>query len=914
MLRPSHSDTVRMIRPTRMSGAPGVRLLFACVTLVPLLGLGWLAVSDVADASEQVDRTERLAERAGHVDASIHAQALIAAEQYWAHAVASVIEFELPLDLISDLSGLDLETSYAEAQLRVDVAVAENHVLQGEAGEQLREARTLVRPGTENVVISAAYRRVAATVAASINDDLDEIRAQASGVRNATELTHSVTILELSVELRAAVSRMTEAYFSYRFPLVSDPSDEAKVLLQALIGYESDLDDLRLIVPDVSPLKPLWMSVDADPDVVAFFGRVEALTTGVLTSGAEAPSPGLALADVASEADAFLGSMDAVDRHVDFVAAASAEVVEQSEVVRSEAAASRNRIVAFSLGLGTAALVAVAGASLWIVRPLRRMASVVAKLREGELGGRVREAGPAEVRAAARALNEAVESMSVAERMATALAERDLQSPSLQLETTGRLGASLREAVSALATSMAEREDFRERLAHEATHDGLTGIANRLDTMAHLGQAIGRFQRSDKELAVLFVDVDGFKSVNDTHGHAAGDQVLRTIAKRVQEAIRVGDHVGRIGGDEFVLVAEPIDDLETALRLAARVLDAIAEPLSFNGMSLTISASIGVALATQSSSPEELLRDADLALYAAKAEGRARVKFCDAVLKARQQQLVTTEKALERAIEADELELHFQPIVDALSAELCSVEALLRWPQPLGGFAPPSEFIPIAERSHLILDVDRWVLRAIAIQLREWDGHAQLGAITASVNISARHLSVPSLVEEVLEPLRSCGVDPGRLTIEITETALLEDLDQAVLSLSLLRAEGVRVAIDDFGTGYASLAHLRRLPIDILKIDQSFVAGLDRNDDRSLVQLTIDTGHLLGASITAEGVETESQARQLTDMGTDLLQGFGVGRPMPAEQLDQWVAGKKASGASAWTAPTRIRTAHELLG
>ncbi|MEE9417230.1 MAG: sensor domain-containing phosphodiesterase [Acidimicrobiales bacterium] len=861
------------------------------VALVPLLGLGSLAAADVADAKTQVDRTLQIAEITPHLDQAIQTEVLVDVESYWAHALAAIHQLGLSPAVLIEITGLDVELEYLRAQERVDDALSKIQLSKSDL-EKIERARAAVRPGADNNVIETAYDEVESVAAAAIDSDIREIERLVGGVRNADELTNAVDVLVLSTKLRESVSKMTEAYFGARFEMRGAPSSkEVIVLLQHRLTFRSNLASLKLIIPEGSDLKPLWSEVDSDPRVVAFFTRVDELTAGIALAGSADSRmvTGIPADDLSGEVTAFLESLDAVSRHVDFVEASLIDVLDRSAAVHSRAQESRNRTLAFTLGLGLAALIAVVAASLWIVRPLRQMAAVVAELRDGHFGDSVREAGPAEVRDAARALNEAVESMSVAEKMATALAERDLDSPAFDVATTGRLGSSLREAVSALATSIAEREEFRERLAHEASHDGLTGVANRSETMTHLGQALGRFHRSDRQLALFFIDVDGFKSVNDTHGHLVGDEVLRTIAKRTRDATRLGDHVGRIGGDEFVVIAEPIADLAAAIELADRVLETISQPLTSNEVSFEISASIGVAFATPDSTPEGLLRDADLALYEAKAEGRCRVSFCDDDLKARQQSFVTIEQELRQAIRNDELELHFQPIVDSLSGVVSSVEALLRWPQPTGKFLPPGIFIPVAERSDLILAVDRWVLHSIAEQLSDWDDDPTVGSLTASVNISARHLSVPSLVEEVLGPLRSWNVDPARLTIEITETALLDDLDQAAATLTTLRSAGLRIAIDDFGTGYASLAHLRRLPIDILKIDQTFVAGLAEMDDRSLVQLTIDTGHLLGASIVAEGVETESQARQLTEMGTDLLQGFGLGMPMAEEDLRAWI-------------------------
>ncbi|NNF55211.1 MAG: sensor domain-containing phosphodiesterase [Acidimicrobiales bacterium] len=872
--------------------APGVRVVFAAVVLLPLLGLGWLANSDVREANDLVGRTVRIDELTARVADSLHAEALLAEESYWAQAGTSLGELGISSGLIRGISDLDVTANFLDAQNRVDAALAEGDFAAG-LSDQLTRARQETEPSAEP---SVGYESAARILSESIAADLAEIRSLARAIPDAGHLTDTVELLELSVDLRASISGMTQSYFSVNFPTDDDVRLETEQLFQYYVQYEADVRAVSESLQEEGEPRMLWAEIESDPDVVAFFGRV-----GNLTRSLFAPDPSTPVIDSealsvpgGSSTDAFVGSLVAVSRHEQFVDAVTEDVRSQSGLVRSNAEQARNRRLLFVFGLGAVASLGVVGASLWIVVPLRRMAIVVAQLREGRQAGRVREAGPSEVRAAARALNEAVESMGVAEQMAMALARRDLDSPAFAVATSGRLGASLRDAVSALASSIADREEFRERLAYEATHDGLTGVANRANTMKHLGQALGRFDRGDQELAVMFIDIDGFKTVNDVHGHAVGDVVLRTVADRVSAAMRLGDHVGRLGGDEFVVIAEPIADLETAMGLANRVLQGLCQPFTTHGVSLSLSASIGVTLATVNSTPEDLLRDADLALYEAKGQGRSRVVFCDEVLKDRTESRITTEKALKRAIANDELEFHFQPILNAETGQLTSVEALLRWRLPDGTYCPPSEFIPLAERSELILAVDKWVLSEAAEQLLAWSTDPMLSALGVSVNVSALHLSEPTLAETVLRPLRELSIDPQRLTVEVTETAFLDDLDLAAATLRTLRDAGVRIAIDDFGTGYASLAHLRRLPVDILKIDHSFVDGLGRADDRTLVQLTIETGHLLGASIIAEGVETAEQARQLLEMGTDFLQGYGLGRPMPAREFVEWAKNRRS--------------------
>ncbi|MDH3753136.1 MAG: EAL domain-containing protein [Acidimicrobiia bacterium] len=871
-----------------------MRLLFVAVALVPIVGLGWLSTGLVADASQQSEKAAEISMTASRLNQAIRLQADITAESLWANALASSSAMGIPLELVAEITGVDVEAEYRAAILETDSSI-DVRLFPG-TEVLLDDARDLASPSSDNSDdISLAYDLVEARLGATILRSLGELNALVVGTGDAEDLTDSVRVLERSVSLREDLSSMTEGYFTARFPTGNTVAG-AEDLLRHSTSYDRTLADLKTLIPDGSPLKDIWIEVDESRSVGAFLARVDELTDVLIVSGTDGESFGAAVTPtgVEEEAQAFLDSLDAVVRHVGFVDAAAADVTADADAIQAAAEASKRETLTVAGLLGVAAALAVVAASWWIIRPLRRMAGVVERLRDGHLGEHVREAGPREVRSAARALNEAVDHLVLAEHQAIALADEDLDSPVLKIESPGRLGASLQQAVSALAGSLTEREEFRQRLAHEAAHDGLTGLANRSATMADLTQALARVRRSDHELAVLFIDIDGFKSINDAHGHAGGDRALRIIAGRIAGTIRSGDQLGRIGGDEFVVIAEPMGTASESLTLGQRILDAVAMPLHVGEVEVRLTASIGVALGGTSLTADEILRDADLAVYKAKSDGRARLRFCDEELREELRHRVDVEHSLERALEDDELVLHYQPITDAHTGKIVAVEALVRWQRASGRLEPPANFIPIAERSDLIIDVDRWVIRHAARQMRCWEQHPALGDITVSVNLSARHLTVPSLVDEVLGPLRDEGMDPRRLTVELTETALLSDLNRAADALAGLRTHGVRIAIDDFGTGYTSLTHLRRLPVDILKIDRSFVAGLDNDDDRSLVKLIVDIGHVLGVSITAEGVETDAQADAITTIGGDHLQGFGIGRPMAPTDLEGWAAATMA--------------------
>jgi diguanylate cyclase (GGDEF)-like protein len=607
------------------------------------------------------------------------------------------------------------------------------------------------------------------------------------------------------------------------------------------------------------------------------------LRQGVEGSGTVDLGSGLD-ADLLDELAATFGAADAsVQQHLDLVDAAAADVNAIVSQLDADAASDVSRVLVLTAVVTGLAIAGAALAVRSIVRPLRRISAVADDMRDGSLETRAEVSGPRELQSAARALNEAIDQVQLSERQALALAEGDLDNPVLAAPTPGALGRSLRDAVAQLASSMSEREDFRRRLAHEAAHDGLTGLPNRPAILSHVERAIGRSGRTGATVALLMVDLHQFKLVNETHGHIGGDRVLVEVSSRLRGVVRQGDVVGRVGADEFLVVAEPVQDADEAHVLAERLLLAIEEEMLVAGTSMSIGASIGISLATQESDPDGLLREASAAAAAAKRHGRGGIHFCDDELRSRLASRGEVERGLIHAIEHDELVVHVQELVRARDEQVVSMEALVRWIHPERGLIPPNDFIPVAEESDLIISLDRWVLERAGALLADWAADGSRAGQSLAVNISERHLGHPHLVEHVLGPLRRHGVDPSRLTIEVTETALLEDLAVAARQLGVLRAAGVKVAIDDFGTGYTSLAHLRALPVDILKIDRSFVSNLARDDERTLVRMIVEIGHLFGHEVVAEGVETSQEARELLGLGVDTLQGFHYSRPSLVE-------------------------------
>lgn len=422
-------------------------------------------------------------------------------------------------------------------------------------------------------------------------------------------------------------------------------------------------------------------------------------------------------------------------------------------------------------------------------------------------------------------------------------------------------------------------------LAFQALHDGLTGLPNRVLVMDRIGHALARSARAEQPVALLFIDFDGFKTINDTFGHGAGDQLLRTVGSRLSGLIRDADTVGRLGGDEFVVLLEPGDTRPTPELVAERILELLNQPIELGGgVEVRLTASVGIAVGGRETT-EQLLRDADLALYSAKQAGKNRyVVFADEM-----QTAIADRHALEvdlkRALAHNELYLVYQPTFRLDDRKVGGVEALLRWQHPTRGLIPPDRFIPIAEDSGLILEIGRWVATEACRQAASWRERG-LG-LTMSINVSGKQIDEPSFVDEISDILDDSGLDPEALTLEITETSLMRDPHEAATRLHALKRLGVRIAIDDFGTGYSSLAYLREFPVDSLKIDRAFVSGLDNTQDASaFVTTLIQLGRQLNIQTLGEGIEDEEQLRRLLDAQCDYGQGFLLARPLPAEQLE----------------------------
>ena len=449
------------------------------------------------------------------------------------------------------------------------------------------------------------------------------------------------------------------------------------------------------------------------------------------------------------------------------------------------------------------------------------------------------------------------------------------------------------DGVIGIIRDSTERKQMEDALAHQAWHDPLTGLPNRARFQAQLERILASADRPASHVAVLFVDLDNFKVINDSLGHQAGDALLVEVAGRLKACVRAGDTVARLGGDEFTVLLEAVDREAEATAAAERIAEALHAPIHVAGRDVFIGASIGVALsAPHDAHTDTLLRNVDLAMYQAKAAGKARFAIFDARLEAQALERLELETDLRLALERDEFRLHYQAIQSLANGRIAEVEALLRWERPGHGLVSPATFIPVAEETGLIIPIGQWVLKEACRQARSWQvQYPSHPPLVISVNLSGRQFQHPDLVADIQRAVQAANLDPRTLKLEVTESVAMQDAEATVGTLRALKALGIQLAIDDFGTGYSSLAYLKRFPVDTLKIDRSFVDGVGQDaQDTAIVKSVVALAKTLHLQVTGEGIETPAQAAQLRALGCDCGQGYLFARPVPAAGLSSRLA------------------------
>ena len=437
---------------------------------------------------------------------------------------------------------------------------------------------------------------------------------------------------------------------------------------------------------------------------------------------------------------------------------------------------------------------------------------------------------------------------------------------------------------------LTEIKNKDELVRHQAYHDALTGLPNHLLLRDRLTIAISRSRREGKGLAVFFLDLDHFKKVNDSFGHIAGDILLQQVAARLQDMVRKEDTLARIGGDEFVLVVQNIHSAENAAQVVHKIMTDLAGVFQVGEQEIFTGASIGISLFPHDGDdPESLIRNAETAMYRAKDRGRNNYQLFAAEMNEQITRRLFLENNLRKAVQEEQFQLYYQPKVDLKRREITGMEALVRWLQPDGTIVPPDAFIPVAEETGMIIPLGYWILRAACRQIRKWR-EAGYGTLQVSVNLSAQQFKQVDLAERILSILAETGVPPEALEIEVTESMLMANMEEAILTLAQLTRQGIRVALDDFGTGYSSLYYLKRLPIATVKIDRSFVADLTTDpDDNAIVSAILSMAAGLKLRVVAEGVEMRDQLDFLRQHGCDEIQGYFFSRPLPAKEAGRWL-------------------------
>ncbi len=885
-------------RAKRFVRRPGVSGRVLGTMLLPLLLLGIVSVSVTAARHQDALVAERIVTTSKELESLVALRAAMLAERL---AEEVTLSERQPPEVVSRTSEfltkvLDHPGQVVEATDSALAAVPDD--LRPFDADDLARVRADRPPaGDSTALIAARWEPLQAAVVEQMDRSLAQIRMDAV-------LLGDLDLASATDDLDAAIAAPTRSaeLLGVLTELWLSPT-EGRLALQARLAaedarYSATAEQLeRSADPSV---RSLWAAQGAMPEAIV--ESMEVARSGALSD------PERAIGEPVQVGLSLLEGIDwAID--VDEIPTVATSAVRS---MATDAAAEARQAERTTALLTMVAIAASVGAALLfgrsIVAPVRRLTDQATNVGRGDLALEpLALNGPPEVVRASAAFNDVVDNLVLLERKTRALADCDFDDPSLAQPLPGMLGASLQRSVRVLSGSIIERQQLQQRLVHQATHDALTGLANRAELVATLTAAHRRRRRAGDtttQVAVVFIDLDGFKRANDRYGHAVGDELLRVVARRMQLEVRRDALVARLGGDEFVVVTPAVGDWHEPVALARRLVRAIAEPVEVEGHWLRVGASAGVALSGTGRSadqdPLDLLRRADLAVYAAKQRAGDPVAVYDDEM----DQLVVDQEDIEEGLAealhaGDQLSLVYQPVLDALTGEAVGVESLVRWARPGVGAVSPAVFVPIAERSGLVVDLDLWVLETALAQLAEWSGYASMQQLGLAVNVSGRSLLDPGFVEQFSEVLASAQVDPNLLTIEVTETAIVTDLELAASQLEQLRTFGVRVAIDDFGTGYTSVAHLRALPVDEIKIDSSFVQALPERESYILIQMINELAHRLDVPTVAEGVETADQVDALREIGCDLLQGFLFARPMPAADLVSWRSAELRRSAAA---------------
>jgi diguanylate cyclase (GGDEF)-like protein len=848
----------------------------------------------VLETRQDAQRAQAVDREVPALTETVGALAAVAAEQGVAESALYGVESGFSFAIVDAVLGVSLQKELRSAESATDRAtVASGLSVARKLLAELAPVRALVNSSrAASAIVDSRYREVESTLEATAAVALTHVEEKVPLASGSTTVNGSLLALGLCYHLVQATAAQAQDDTAVFFG--APGTRKAAMIRLAKDNALVDEAGQQIASSGVPAVTKTWATLVINPAVVeynAFMVDAEQGMTLPYSAGKLHIGPGTV------SFATMVGAVRGIPEHWRLISNLVAQASSTVRLAASSLATASTRT--YQLWVLLVALAAVAALAVAVVtarsisRPLGRLAGTARSVVAGHLDvEHLATNGPTETAVVADAFNSLMSNLRLLEAKAQALATCDFDNEVLSVPLPGQLGASLQDSVTVLAGSIQDRHQLQERLAHEATHDTLTGLLNRAAAISTLEQALARARRRGDMTAVLYIDLDNFKQANDLHGHQSGDHVLRQVGARLSGAVRAGDILARLGGDEFVVIAERVEDASEVESLAERLVGALSDPVEWGTVRLSVGASVGITLAHgDGPGALELLARADLALYRAKQRGGRGIEVYDVTLQERLAERDGIERSLhdELGRGGGGLVLYYQPLVDA-NRTLCGVEALLRWDRAGEGLLLPDRFIPIAEASDLIIEVDKWVLAAAARQVAAWATEPVLSALNVSVNISGRHLLSQRLPGHLQQVLAASGIEPHQLGIEITETVLLGDLTTVAAELEAVRRLGVRVAVDDFGTGYTSLAHLNRLPIDTIKIARSFVADIESPKDASLVRMITELAHQLGLTTVSEGVETTQQLHALQALGSDQIQGYLIARPMPPEWLRGWTS------------------------
>ncbi len=866
----------RRMTPRKSDGfearANGLRNRLFLIALIPILTIAGSTAGETVSKTNDLRKAKQVVQLVDRLADTMALSAAIGDERLPTQARQGAARFGISPSLIGLLIGFDPNQRLKELRPQTDAALRPKRYV------NLRKKLVNLRTRADN---NATIEEVNDTWNA-LGAELERFqRVDLAALQDVMKETHQ---LENELQTLLASEQLSAAYSDQStllFELRSTEGEHRQIRRSLAVSSERitlGFDTMRSLGgPRVQGVMAEYSNDSAVARASSDIEEVLRTSTKPLT----ADLTGAAASFSALVRRGQFGNRLGVSAASDLRESASAEhrAAQRSLILSSLLAA---LIVLLSLGAAVAAARSV-------LQPLRALANRAKGVAAGKLRNEpLEEKGPAEVVLVTQAFNDLVSNLEILDQQVVALAEGNFEAAALRESLPGGLGTAIRKTVDQLSHSVRSRDEMEERLAHEASHDPLTGLSNRQAVMRSIDTAIRRSARTGSAVACLFIDLDGFKRANDFYGHRFGDDILKLCAERLSSIDPWILEVGRLGGDEFIIVTEDFAGPEEPIAIAQCVVALLSDPFYLDGRVCQIGASVGVALSAYDSTASSLVRDADMAVYRAKQRGGGAVEVFDAALRAEMEYRADIESAFQRALTHDELWIAYQPIVERREGapeKLVSLEALIRWDRPGVGAISPAAFVPLLEKGPQIIELTRYVLRRALRELARLQKTPGLESLSVNVNFSVRDLSLDGLVSEVIREVHAAGVAPESLIIEITETALLTDVAIATEHLKQLREAGIRIALDDFGTGFTSISQLALLPIDIMKIDRSFTEQVTNPETRAIVEMMIGVGRTLGLVVVAEGVETAEESSLLSEMGCVRQQGWLHGKALPPDEL-----------------------------